>query len=82
MRNCCRCSVILYKLCAFPIQSIEEVYVDHLNSVKSPSPQLTFVVKTNERTYHLMAPCAEAMRIWVDVIFTGAEGYQEFEHGS
>ncbi|KDR07384.1 hypothetical protein L798_03213 [Zootermopsis nevadensis] len=63
-------------------QSIEEVYVDHLNSVKSPNPQLTFVVKTNERMYHLMAPSPEAMRIWVDVIFTGAEGYQEFEHGS
>lgn len=25
-----------------------------------------------------MAPSAEAMRIWVDVIFTGAEGYQQF----
>ncbi|GLH11931.1 uncharacterized protein GBIM_16634, partial [Gryllus bimaculatus] len=63
-------------------QSIEEVYVDHLNSVKSPNPQLTFVVKTVERTYHLMAPSAEAMRIWVDVIFTGAEGYQEFDAGT
>lgn len=66
----------------FLFQAIEEVYVDHLNSVKSPSPQLTFVIKTRERTYHLMAPSPEAMRIWVDVIFTGAEGYQEFEHGS
>ncbi|XP_066993440.2 pleckstrin homology-like domain family B member 1 isoform X2 [Anabrus simplex] len=63
-------------------QSIEEVYVDHLNSVKSPHPHLTFVVKTIERTFHLMAPSAEAMRIWVDVIFTGAEGYQEFEPGT
>ncbi|KAL0273806.1 UNVERIFIED_CONTAM: hypothetical protein PYX00_006393 [Menopon gallinae] len=63
-------------------QAIEEVYVDHLNSVKSPQPHLTFVIKTHERTYHLMAPSPEAMRIWVDVIFTGAEGYQEFEHGS
>nr|CAD7444541.1 unnamed protein product [Timema bartmani] len=63
-------------------QAIEEVYVDHLNSVKSPNPQLTFVMKTNERTFHLMAPSPEAMRIWVDVVFTGAEGYQEFEHGS
>nr|CAD7589717.1 unnamed protein product [Timema genevievae] len=62
--------------------AIEEVYVDHLNSVKSPNPQLTFVMKTNERTFHLMAPSPEAMRIWVDVVFTGAEGYQEFEHGS
>lgn len=55
------------------------MYVDHLNSVKSPHPLLTFVIKTKERTYHLMAPSAEAMRIWVDVVFTGAEGYQEFE---
>lgn len=59
-------------------QAIEEVYVDHLQSVRSPNPKLTFCVKTRERTYHLMAPSAEAMRIWVDVIFTGAEGYQQF----
>ncbi|KAG8236705.1 hypothetical protein J437_LFUL017160 [Ladona fulva] len=62
--------------------AIEEVYVDHLNSVKSPSPQLTFCVKTRERTFHLVAPSAEAMRIWVDVIFTGAEGYTQFDHVS
>ncbi|RZF46018.1 hypothetical protein LSTR_LSTR004731 [Laodelphax striatellus] len=59
-------------------QAIEEVYVDHLNSVKSPNPQVTFVIKSSERTFHLVAPSPEAMRIWVDVIFTGAEGYQEF----
>jgi len=59
-------------------QAIEEVYVDHLQSVRSPNPKLTFCVKTRERTYHLMAPSAEAMRIWVDVIFTGAEGYQQY----
>jgi hypothetical protein len=35
-------------------------------------------MKTSDRTYYLMAPTAEAMRIWVDVIFTGAEGYHEF----
>ncbi|XP_019753738.1 pleckstrin homology-like domain family B member 1 isoform X4 [Dendroctonus ponderosae] len=63
-------------------QAIEEVYLDHLNTVKSPNPQLTFIVKTHERLYHLMAPSPEAMRIWVDVIFTGAEGYREFEHGT
>ncbi|XP_068238737.1 pleckstrin homology-like domain family B member 1 isoform X2 [Palaemon carinicauda] len=63
-------------------QAIEEVYVDHLHSVKSPNPKLTFCVKTYERTYHLMAPSPEAMRIWVDVIFTGAEGYQEFQGGT
>lgn len=60
-------------------QAIEEVYLDHLNSVKSPNPHLTFIVKTHERLYYLMAPSPEAMRIWVDVIFTGAEGYREFE---
>lgn len=63
-------------------QAIEEVYLDHLNNVKSPNPQLTFIVKTHERLYYLMAPSPEAMRIWVDVIFTGAEGYREFEHGT
>ncbi|XP_043280405.1 pleckstrin homology-like domain family B member 2 [Venturia canescens] len=59
-------------------QSIEEVYVDHMNTVKSPQPTLTFVIKTTTRLYHLMAPSPEAMRVWVDVVFTGAEGYREF----
>ncbi|CAG0886873.1 unnamed protein product [Darwinula stevensoni] len=63
-------------------QAIEEVYVDHLQKVKSPNPKVTFCVKTLDRTYHLMAPSPEAMRIWVDVIITGAEGYQEYQlHG-
>ncbi|XP_025154972.1 uncharacterized protein LOC105187474 isoform X2 [Harpegnathos saltator] len=62
-------------------QSIEEVYVDHMNTVKSPQPSLTFIVKTSTRLYHLMAPSPEAMRVWVDVVFTGAEGYHEFDHG-
>ena len=51
-----------------------------MNSTGSPNPKLTFAMKTFERTYYLMAPSPEAMRIWVDVIFTGAEGYQEFMH--
>ncbi|KYN16787.1 PREDICTED: pleckstrin homology-like domain family B member 1 [Trachymyrmex cornetzi] len=62
-------------------QSIEEVYVDHMNTVRSPQPSLTFIVKTSSRLYHLMAPSPEAMRVWVDVVFTGAEGYHEFDHG-
>ena len=60
-------------------QSIEEVYVDHLNHVKAPNSKVTFCMKTTERTYFFMAPSPESMRIWVDVIFTGAEGYQEFQ---
>ncbi|KAL6266251.1 hypothetical protein P5V15_003112 [Pogonomyrmex californicus] len=62
-------------------QSIEEVYVDHMNTVRSPQPSLTFIIKTTSRLYHLMAPSPEAMRVWVDVVFTGAEGYHEFDHG-
>ncbi|XP_024086002.1 uncharacterized protein LOC106666797 isoform X2 [Cimex lectularius] len=57
-------------------QAIEEVYVDHLNTFKSPNSKVTFVVKSSNRLYNLEAPSPEAMRIWVDVIFTGAEGYQ------
>lgn len=59
-------------------QAIEEVYVDHLRTVKSPNPKLTFCIKTFDRTYYVVAPTPEAMRIWIDVIFTGAEGYQQF----
>ncbi|KAK2705606.1 pleckstrin homology-like domain family B member 2 [Artemia franciscana] len=59
-------------------QAVEEVYVDHLNSSKSAQPKLTFCVKTQPRLFNLMAPSAESMRIWVDVIFTGAEAYGEY----
>jgi len=59
-------------------QSIQDVYVDHRQAVRSPNPTLTFCVKTTDRTLYLMAPSPEAMRIWIDVIFTGAEGYQQF----
>ncbi|KPP72592.1 pleckstrin-like domain family B member 1-like [Scleropages formosus] len=60
-------------------QAIEEVYFDHLrNAAKSPNPRLTFCVKTHDRLYYMVAPSAEAMRIWMDVIVTGAEGYTEF----
>lgn len=60
-------------------QAIEEVYYDHLkNAHKSPSPSLTFSVKTHDRIYYMVAPSPEAMRIWMDVIVTGAEGYTQF----
>ncbi|XP_073779639.1 pleckstrin homology-like domain family B member 1 isoform X15 [Danio rerio] len=60
-------------------QAIEEVYYDHLRSAtKSPTPTLTFCVKTHDRLYYMVAPSAEAMRIWMDVIVTGAEGYTQF----
>ncbi|XP_053125985.1 pleckstrin homology-like domain family B member 1 isoform X3 [Hemicordylus capensis] len=73
-------------------QAIEEVYFDHLRSAakhladflpapfsrESPNPALTFCVKTHDRLYYMVAPSAEAMRIWMDVIVTGAEGYTQF----
>uniref|UniRef100_A0A3Q2U2B4 Pleckstrin homology-like domain family B member 1 n=1 Tax=Fundulus heteroclitus TaxID=8078 RepID=A0A3Q2U2B4_FUNHE len=64
-------------------QAIEEVYYDHLRSatkvrLTSPNPALTFCVKTHDRLYYMVAPSAEAMRIWMDVIVTGAEGYTQF----
>ncbi|XP_056105028.1 pleckstrin homology-like domain family B member 2 isoform X3 [Rhinichthys klamathensis goyatoka] len=60
-------------------QAIEEVYYDHLKSAhKSPNPSLTFSVKTHDRVYFMVAPSPEAMRIWMDVIVTGAEGYTQF----
>ncbi|XP_077098325.1 pleckstrin homology-like domain family B member 2 isoform X5 [Siphateles boraxobius] len=60
-------------------QAIEEVYYDHLkNAHKSPNTSLTFSVKTHDRVYYMVAPSPEAMRIWMDVIVTGAEGYTHF----
>lgn len=45
---------------------------------QSPNPSLTFCVKTHDRLYYMVAPSPEAMRIWMDVIVTGAEGYTQF----
>ncbi|KAM9453621.1 pleckstrin homology-like domain family B member 1 isoform 8-T8 [Salvelinus alpinus] len=60
-------------------QAIEEVYYDHLRSAtKSPNPSLTFCVKTHDRLYYMVASAPGAMRIWMDVIVTGAEGYTQF----
>uniref|UniRef100_A0A8C5EEN6 Pleckstrin homology-like domain family B member 2 n=1 Tax=Gouania willdenowi TaxID=441366 RepID=A0A8C5EEN6_GOUWI len=60
-------------------QAIEEVYYDHLkNAHKSPNPSLTFSVKTHDRVYYMVAPSPEAMRIWMDVVVTGAEGHMHF----
>jgi len=59
-------------------QAIEECYADHLKTVKSPTPKLTFCMKTCDRTYYLVAPSPETMTIWIEVLFSGAEGYQQF----
>ena len=48
------------------------------NTPKSPNPSLTFSVKTHDRVFYMVAPSPEAMRIWMDVIVTGAEGHMHF----
>jgi len=58
--------------------SISEVYVDHQTN-RTANQHETFVMKTQDRSYLLQAPSPEALRIWVDVIFTGAEGYREYQ---
>jgi len=58
-------------------RSIEDVYVDHRGGGGS-GRSATFCVKTADRTLQLMAPSPATMRVWVDVIFTGAEGYRQF----
>ena len=61
-----------------PFNDIVDVFLDHLRSVRSPAPHLTFCVKTHSDCMYLVAPSAEVLRIWVDVIVTGAEGYQQY----
>ncbi|XP_054039589.1 LOW QUALITY PROTEIN: pleckstrin homology-like domain family B member 3 [Rissa tridactyla] len=52
-------------------QAIEEVYYDHGQvACKSPNPRLTFCLKTYDRLFCLVAPTAEAMRIWMDAVLT------------
>ena len=60
-------------------QEIEDVFVfDRLSTIKSPAPDLTFCVKTTSRTYYIVAPTSEVRQLWIEIIFTGAEGYREF----
>lgn len=54
------------------------ILVSFFSVFQSPNPALTFCVKTHDRLYYMVAPSAEAMRIWMDVIVTGAEGYTQF----
>jgi len=61
-----------------PFQAIENVFFDHLKTHKSPDPALTFCIKCVNRIYFMVAPSSEAMRIWMDVIVTGAEGYTDY----
>uniref|UniRef100_H2YL23 PH domain-containing protein n=1 Tax=Ciona savignyi TaxID=51511 RepID=H2YL23_CIOSA len=58
--------------------AMEDVFFDHLKGHKSPNPSLTFCVKCFDRIYYLVAPSCESMRIWMDTLVTGSEGYREY----
>ena len=64
---------------AVSFDDVVDVFVDHMHDVRSPSPQLTFCLKTTDGFYYLVAPNAGTMRIWIDVLVTGAQGYQEYQ---
>ena len=40
---------------------------------------VVFVIMTLDRPYYFCALSPEAMKIWVDVIFTEAEGYKAYQ---
>ena len=61
------------------LQTIDEVYLDHLNASKSGRPSCTFIVKTKKRTYNLQAITDSTARIWIDVIITGAQGNVDYD---
>lgn len=70
--------VLLLILYLPPFQTIDEVYLDHLNTSKSGRPHCTFIVKTKKRSYHLQAASDAAARIWIDAIITGAQGNMDY----
>ncbi|XP_072933843.1 uncharacterized protein [Epargyreus clarus] len=59
-------------------QVIEEVYLDHGNTSRSPSPATTLIVQTRRRRYCLLAPSGAAARVWIDVLYTGAQGHRGY----
>ncbi|XP_065199749.1 pleckstrin homology-like domain family B member 1 isoform X2 [Planococcus citri] len=58
-------------------QGLLDLCIDNTNSIRSPNPQATFIVKSTERVYYLLAPSIEAMRIWFDVLATEVETFQD-----
>uniref|UniRef100_A0A3Q4MCH2 PH domain-containing protein n=1 Tax=Neolamprologus brichardi TaxID=32507 RepID=A0A3Q4MCH2_NEOBR len=67
---------VIYFQCIITLSSSFTIH--SLSLPQSPNPSLTFSVKTHDRVYYMVAPSPEAMRIWMDVIVTGAEGYTQF----
>ena len=57
---------------------IQDVYVDHTRT-KPKKHKHVFVVNTSKTILVLSCYYPEVMRIWIDVVFTGAEGYLGIE---
>lgn len=61
---------------------IHDVYVDHTKmkhkNNDNQSTRCVFIVGSARRQFILSTFKPELMRIWIDVIFTGAQAYQEF----
>ncbi|XP_064871443.1 pleckstrin homology-like domain family B member 1 [Oncorhynchus nerka] len=52
--------------------------VIYFQAIEEPQSLVDLCVKTHDRLYYMVASAPEAMRIWMDVIVTGAEGYTQF----
>ncbi|XP_074603087.1 uncharacterized protein LOC141856609 [Brevipalpus obovatus] len=74
--------------CGVYFEEIQDVYVDHNRSLserkisfrgKSNHTRHVFVIVTSKRNFVLSSFIPEVMRIWIDVIFTGAEAYLGYE---
>lgn len=68
-------------------EDIKNVFPDHIRNVEKPRyPNFSrkskgrniFIVKTNRKDFVLSTSSPELMRLWIDVIFTGAEAYENF----
>jgi hypothetical protein len=62
---------------------IHDVYVDHTKMKHKindkSSTRCVFIVGSARRQFILSTFQPELMRIWIDVIFTGAQAYQDFD---
>lgn len=74
--------------CGVYFEEIQDVYVDHNRSLserkisfrgKNNHNRHVFVIVTSKRNFVLSSFIPEVMRIWIDVIFTGAEAYLGYE---
>lgn len=58
-------------------QVLEDVYIDN-SMLRCANSKATFCLKTLQKTHILSAPSNRARQIWMDVLFTGAEAYQDY----